>query len=205
METMNLGAIEWGVAGSVSPGQSESGDRHLVCPFPDGVLVAALDGLGHGNGAATAATKAAQVIRERAQEPVIALIRRCHEELRATRGVVMSAASFNIAYGLMTWLGVGNVQGVLRHSGTQSLKPQETLLLRAGVVGIQLPPLAAAVLPVLPGDILIFATDGVRSDFAQAPLDINTPQKAAENILSRFGKGNDDALVLVAKFLGNRT
>jgi phosphoserine phosphatase RsbX len=201
METMNLGAVEWGVAGSVSPGQSESGDRHLVCPFPDGVLVAVLDGLGHGNGAAAASTRAVRVLEESAQEPIIALVRRCHEELRATRGVVTSVASFNISYGLMTWLGVGNVQGVLRHS----VGSQEQLLLRAGVVGVQLPPLQAAILPVLPGDILIFATDGVRSDFAQAPLYIDTPQKAAENILSRFGKGNDDALVLVAKFLGNRT
>jgi phosphoserine phosphatase RsbX len=204
METMNLGAVEWGVAVSAFPGQSESGDHHVVCSFPDGVLVAVFDGLGHGNGAATAATKAASMLEERAREPVIALVRRCHEELRATRGVVMSAASFNIAYGLMTWLGVGNVQGVLRHSGTQRPHSQEELLLRAGIVGVQLPPLQAAVLPVLPGDILIFATDGVRGDFAQAPLYFDTPQKAAENILSRFGKGNDDALVLVAKFLGNR-
>jgi phosphoserine phosphatase RsbX len=205
METKNLGAVEWGVAGSAFPGQSESGDHHVVSSFPDGVLVAVLDGLGHGNGAATAATKAASVLEERAREPVIALVRRCHEELRATRGVVMSAASFNIAYGLMTWLGVGNVQGVLRHSGTQRPHSQEELLLRAGVVGVQLPPLQAAVLPVLPGDILIFATDGVRGDFAQAPLYFDAPQQVAENILSRFGKGNDDALVLVAKFLGNRT
>jgi phosphoserine phosphatase RsbX len=117
----------------------------------------------------------------------------------------MSAASFNIAYGLMTWLGVGNVLGILRHPGTQRPHSQETLLLRAGVVGGLLPPLQAAVLPVLPGDVLIFATDGVRDDFAEAPLHLDTPQKAAEDILSRFAKGNDDALVLVAKFLGNRT
>jgi phosphoserine phosphatase RsbX len=204
METMNLGAVEWGVAGSVSPGQSQSGDHHVVCSFPDGVLVAVLDGLGHGDEAAAAATKAVRVLEDSAQEPIIALVRRCHEELRPTRGAVMSVASFAISYGLMTWMGVGNVQGVLRHSGTQKFKPQETLLLRAGIVGIQLPPLAAAVLPVLPGDILIFATDGVRGDFAQGPLEANTLQEAAENILQRFGKGNDDALVLVAKFLGNR-
>jgi negative regulator of sigma-B (phosphoserine phosphatase) len=205
METMNQGAVEWGIAGSVSPGQSQSGDRHVVCPFPDGFLMAVLDGLGHGNGAALAAARAVRVLEEGAHEPIIALMRRCHEELRATRGAVMSVASFNISYGLMTWLGVGNVQGILRHSGTQSLKPPEVLLLRAGVVGMFLPPLGAAVLPVLPGDILIFATDGVREDFAQSSLESDTPQKAAEEILSQFGKGNDDALVLVARFLENRT
>ena len=45
------------------------------------------------------------VLKENVQEPIIALVRRCHEELRATRGVVMSAAAFNVEYGLMTWQG----------------------------------------------------------------------------------------------------
>jgi len=60
-------------------------------------------------------------------------------------------------------------------------------------------------LPVFPGDFLILATDGVRGDFAHAPLDCDTPQEAAQNLLSRFGRDNDDALVLVAKFLGNHS
>jgi negative regulator of sigma-B (phosphoserine phosphatase) len=201
METMNLRAAEWGVAGSTLAGQSESGDRHVVCSFPDRILVAVLDGLGHGVEAAAAAKKGVSVLEDSAPEPIIALVQRCHQELRATRGVVMSIASFSISYGLMTWMGVGNVQGVLQRSRNS----QERLLLRAGVVGVQLPPLQAAVLPVLPGDTLIFATDGVRSDFTQVPLYIDSPQRAAENIVSRFGKRNDDALVLVARFLGNGT
>ena len=198
---MNLRVAEWGVAGSALPGQSESGDRHVVCSFPDGILVAVLDGLGHGGEAAAAAMKGIRVLEDSAPEPIIALVQRCHQELRNTRGVVMSIASFSISYGLMTWMGVGNVQGLLRRSQNS----QEQLLLRAGVVGVQLPPLQAAVLPLVPGDTLIFATDGVRSNFAEAPVYIDSPQKAADNIVSRFGKGDDDALVLVAKFLGNPT
>ena len=205
METMKVGAIEWGVAASALPGESQSGDQHVVCTFPDGALVAVLDGLGHGEQAAAAATKAARVLEHAAELPLIALVQRCHEELRDTRGVVMSVAAFTFSYGLMAWMGVGNVQGVLRHADSQAFKSEEMLLLRAGVVGIQLPPLAAAVLPVLPGDILILATDGVGGNFAQGPLKGSTLQEAAENILARFWKGNDDALVLVAKFLGNHT
>jgi phosphoserine phosphatase RsbX len=203
MEAMKAGTIEWGVAGSVLPGQSRSGDQHIVCSLPDGVLIAVLDGLGHGEEAAAAATKAARVLERDAKLPVIPLVRHCHEELKATRGVAMSVASFTVSYSLMEWIGVGNVQGVLWRADTKTLKSQEMLLLRAGVVGVHLPPLAAAVLPVRPGDILIFATDGVRGDFAQEPLKANVLQEAAENILERFWKGNDDALVLVARFWGN--
>ena len=51
-----------------------------------------------------------------AHEPIISLIRRCHEALRGTRGVVMSIASLNTHDRTMVWLGVGNVEGVLlRH------------------------------------------------------------------------------------------
>ena len=144
METMTTRAIELGVAGSVLPGQTQSGDHHVVCSFPDGVLIAVLDGLGHGEEAAAAATKAVCVLEHGARMPIIPLVQRCHEQLKATRGVVVSIASLTISYGLMAWMGVGNVQGVLRRADTQTHKSQETLLLRAGVVGIHLPPLAAA-------------------------------------------------------------
>src|SRR5919201_1803066 len=87
--------IDWGAATLALPGQAESGDRHLVQPFPNGALVAAVDGLGHGPAAAAAAQIAIDILEEHAHEPLIALVRRCHEGLLNTRGVVMSLAAFN--------------------------------------------------------------------------------------------------------------
>ena len=198
--------LDWGVASLPLNGQSESGDRSVVQFFPGGVLLGVIDGLGHGNEAALAASAAESILRAQPQEPVISLVRQCHENLRSTRGVVMSLVSFDILHGLMTWLGVGNVRGVLRRSGSSSNLPQEELLLRAGVIGgqIPLPPLQAAVLPVFQGDTLFLASDGIRGEFAleQAPSEMS--QRTAQFILSRFAKGNDDALVLVARVGGNR-
>jgi phosphoserine phosphatase RsbX len=198
--------LDWGVASLPLNGQSESGDRSVVQFFPGGVLLGVIDGLGHGNEAALAASAAESILRAQPQEPVISLVRQCHENLRSTRGVVMSLVSFDILHGLMTWLGVGNVRGVLRRSGSSSNPPQEELLLRAGVIGgqIPLPPLQAAVLPVFQGDTLFLASDGIRGEFAleQAPSEMS--QRTAQVILSRFANGNDDALVLVARIGGNR-
>ena len=198
--------LDWGVASLPLNGQSESGDRSVVQFFPGGVLLGVIDGLGHGNEAALAASAAESILRAQPQEPVISLVRQCHENLRSTRGVVMSLVSFDILHGLMTWLGVGNVRGVLRRSGSSSNLPQEELLLRAGVIGgqIPLPPLQAAVLPVFQGDTLFLASDGIRGEFAleQAPSEMS--QRTAQVILSRFANGNDDALVLVARIGGNR-
>jgi len=186
------------------PGQSKSGDLHVVASFPRGMLVAALAGIGHGDEAASAASAVRAILEAHAAEPIIALIERCHEGLRATRGVAVSVASFNMPQGLITWMGVGNVQGVLLRRGPSGSGTEESLLLRAGVVGVQLPSLRVSVLSVSAGDTLVFATDGIETDFDRRLARNDRPRQAAESILSRHGKTTDDALVLVARYLGDR-
>ena len=194
--------VEYGVAKFVLPGQGESGDHHLVCCTRSGILIAAIDGIGHGEEAANASKAAATVLRNSADEPIISLVERCHEKLRATRGVVLSVAYIEPEHGMMTWLGVGNVQGVLMRADAKKGKSKESLLLRAGVVGSQLPALQATVLPIVAGDTLFFVTDGVRVDFSATLSALENPQRAADRILEQYRRGNDDALVLVARLTG---
>lgn len=197
--------IEYGVAGYALPGQSESGDRHLVLHRSTDVLVAVIDGLGHGDEAAAAAKLAVSVLREGRDEPVIALMKLCHESLRSTRGVVMSMASIDAQHGLMTWIGVGNVRGLLlRHGALRGTVPEE-LLLRGGVVGAQLPPLQASVLPLTNGDTLVFATDGIGNGFGEDLSALEPPQKCADRILATHCRRNDDALVVVSRYRESRT
>jgi phosphoserine phosphatase RsbX len=204
METVSSMLLDWGVASLPLDGQSESGDRYVVQFFPGGVLLAVIDGVGHGYEAAAAANSAEFILRAQPQEPVISLVRRCHESLRSTRGVVMSVASFDTSHGLMTWLGVGNVQGVIRRTGFMPIPRRDELLLRAGIIGGEIPPLQAAVLPVWHGDTIYLATDGIDGEFAQELKSPEMPKRAAEVILSRYAKGDDDALVLVARVVGNQ-
>ncbi|HEY6465375.1 MAG TPA: SpoIIE family protein phosphatase [Candidatus Acidoferrales bacterium] len=192
--------LEWGVAGVALPGFSESGDRHMFQPFDGGALVAVMDGLGHGPGAAAAAVEACSILEAQAGENVVLLMQRCHQGLKNTRGATISLASFNFRDSLMTWMGVGNVQGVFLRADKTRNDREESLLLRPGVVGSHLPSLQAAVLPVSPGDSLAFATDGVESSFEYSPLRCQPPGRAAEAILARHAKGKDDALILVARY-----
>jgi negative regulator of sigma-B (phosphoserine phosphatase) len=193
------------VAKSILPGQCESGDRHLVCCGRDGILVAAMDGIGHGEEAANAAEAAISILKASPDEPVISLVERCHEALRSTRGVVLSLASIDPKHGMMTWIGVGNVQGVLMRAGAKKGSVQEVLLLRGGVVGgSQLPALQAAVLPIAKGDTLVFVTDGIRGEFVEGLSALESPQRAADKILKQHGRGNDDALVLAVRLTGVR-
>jgi negative regulator of sigma-B (phosphoserine phosphatase) len=202
MEALITPALEWAVADLVQPGQSESGDRSVVLPTGEGGLVAVVDGLGHGAEAASAAKVAVRALERGANRPVVQLFRDCHSSLIGTRGAVISAAAFNARGETMTWLGVGDVEGRLLRAPSSASPRMESLLLRGGVVGVHLPTLVSEVVPIHRGDTLIFATDGVRSDFLDAPLPPLESQALADYILAHWGTQTDDALVLVVRYLG---
>jgi phosphoserine phosphatase RsbX len=205
METLVSLPIEWGMASRALPGQPESGDQQVVKAFPRGVLMAVLDGVGHGSEAATAATIARNILETHATDPVAALVQRCHAALHGTRGVALSIASLDALQGLLTWFGVGNVVGVLLRRSETLIPTERPLLLRAGLVGLQLPAfLEADRVRVSEGDTLVFATDGIHNDFARGLASSQPPEKAAKSILARHCKTTDDALVLVVRFLSAR-
>jgi phosphoserine phosphatase RsbX len=193
--------VEWGASTRTRPGESESGDRHVVQTSRNGVLLAAVDGLGHGPEAAEAAVRAVEVLKRHGDESINSLVKRCHADLRGTRGVVLSIASFDATDDTMTWLGVGNVEGALIRKYQKTAADHEMLLLRGGVVGVQLPELRTSVLPVASGDTLVFATDGIGGDFTGTVKAERPAQEIADLILERYTKGTDDALVLVARYL----
>jgi phosphoserine phosphatase RsbX len=192
--------LELGWAGTAL--EADSGDVHVVAEFDHGILVGVIDGLGHGYEAAVAANAAARVLAAFAGEPLPALVERCHEALRRTRGAVMSLASIDGRDGSMTWTGIGNVEGVLVPGAGAPERRRETILLRGGIVGYQLPAVRTATLSLTGGDTLVLATDGIHSGFWSDLTPHAGPQELADGILARHARGSDDALVLVARYLG---
>jgi hypothetical protein len=189
--------VDVGVATAALPGQVESGDMHVFAPHRDGVLIAAIDGLGHGSEAAHAARVACSVLEDEPGAELVDLFARCHSRLARSRGVVMSLASFG-AGGELVWLGVGNVEGSLLREGGGS----DAILLLGGVVGYALPRLRPSTTTVEPGDTLVLATDGIHHGFFIGLDAALPPQALADRILAEHGKGSDDALALVARYLG---
>lgn len=195
-----IAPVDFGIASFVQGDQTESGDLSVAHCTLDRALIAAIDGIGHGKSAAHAARVAAGVLESSADEPLALLVENCHEALRLTRGVVLSLASVDFRRNLLTWIGVGNVQGVLVRPTGADHAATDTLLLRPGVVGSQLPNLQAATLLISPGDTLAFATDGIRSDFSSDLFPYESPQRSADRILNKHCKGTDDALIFIARF-----
>jgi hypothetical protein len=196
--------IEWGVAAAPYAGESENGDLHVVERFEGGTLVAAIDALGHGPMAATAAVHAARVFAEGAGTPIGELCRRVHRALTGSRGVVASLLTFDFRTGTMTWAGVGNVEVVLVRGGTDGSVTFSGLVTMGGIFGGEFPEVRPQQLPIEAGDVVVFATDGVRREFVNSIDPTVEPTQLAADLLSRYQKGTDDALVLVVRYIGRQ-
>jgi serine phosphatase RsbU (regulator of sigma subunit) len=193
--------IDWSVSTRPYDGERECGDAYVVVNIPNGVLMAVIDGLGHGSEAAEASRAAVKTITDNASESVTRLISICHGTLHNTRGAALSIVSIDAASNTLTWAGVGNVEGMLFRADETMAPLRESLPLRSGVVGYQIQAVRANTLPVFAGDVLVMVTDGILTQFTEASL-IGGADDIAAGILERYGKDTDDALALVARYIG---
>lgn len=195
-------ALEWDVAATPAPGENALGDRAVVAFAEYQVLLAVIDGLGHGPDAAAAAQEAASVLERSAGRDPAATVLECHRALRNTRGAAVSLASIDLREQTMTWLGVGNVEARLLHAA-DPIQVTDSLLLHSGIVGHEVPHLSAQTTAVARGDVLIFATDGIRRDFADVLVPSGSCRAIADHILHESALGSDDMLVLVVRYLAS--
>ena len=197
--------IEWGIATRCRSREARSGDVGVVTLVSGGALVAGIDGIGHGHEAARAAGRAADVVRASGGRDLVALIGRCHDALRGTRGAAISLAYVSGAQSEMTWVGVGNVEGRVLSGDPLASGPKAALPLARGVPGHELPAVSTATVAVRPGDVLVLATDGIDAAFADS-LDISgRPESISERIVAEHWKRADDALAVSVRYLGDRS
>jgi phosphoserine phosphatase RsbX len=194
--------LERGAAGQAHGGHGRSGDVAVFAPSERGGLVAVIDGLGHGDAAADAAEKAAELLHEHADDPPQELLQRCHQALRRTRGAVMTLAWFDLEERTMAWTGVGNVEARFVRAGDRGDARHASPVVLGGVVGYNLPQVRMGTIPLEPGDAVVLATDGVRADYSSSLESGIAAQELAERVLERHGKGTDDALAVVVRYLG---
>jgi phosphoserine phosphatase RsbX len=192
--------IETAFANLPLPGQSESGDLCLIKRVGKGTLLAVVDGLGHGQEAASAAHAAVGAIDKYSREPLIDLVRRSRDALVGLRGVVLGLAFLDPQAATMTWLGVGNIGGILLRADAGNRPSRITMVPNAGFIGGEPAHPTARSVPLALGDTVILFSDGIKDGFAETLALSNSPQEIADLIITRHVKGNDDALVLVARY-----
>ena len=192
---MSMGDLRWAERSRPIPGELESGDLHLVVPFPGGALLAVVDGLGHGQEAAAAARLATDTLRVNPARRPADQIADCHAALKGSRGAAMLVVSVSFTPPAISWAGVGNVEGWQVGRGGRA-----ALLSRPGVVGYQIPAPAERNRALAPGDLLVLASDGISAGF----IDLIAPdcdlEQTASAVLSTHARASDDALVLLARY-----
>jgi negative regulator of sigma-B (phosphoserine phosphatase) len=195
-------AFEWAIAEASAPGEAVSGDRAVVVRDRHAYLIAAIDGLGHGEGAAEAASVAANTVTANSAEPLDNLLVLCHQAMVATRGAAVTLGRVDATNASLSWVGVGNVEAFLvRHTPTGAA-PVHSPVLSGGIVGFNLPRVSVRTVDLRAGDLIVFATDGVDPKYAD-DIRLGTDVKSlAEHILRHWSKSNDDALVLATRFRG---
>jgi len=193
--------LERGEAGAPLAGESRSGDLAVFAPYEGGALVATIDGLGHGPAAAAASEVAAGILTERPDDQPEALLKRCHNALRTTRGVVATLAWFDLASGGLTWTGIGNVEGRLVRAARKRGDSDDSPTLFGGVLGWSLPAVRVVRTELQPGDCLVMATDGVAADFGSSLMPGVPAEEQAKRVLASHARGSDDALVVAVRYL----
>lgn len=189
------------VAGRPCRPGDPSGDRYVVHPAvidgADDILIAGIDGSGHGPVAARAAALAQTAVREHPDEAPATLLRLCHARLAGSRGAAMTIARFQVRQRRLVWAGVGNVEAVLADANPTATRARIRLPIPGGVIGYQIPKVHEAWQVFPEAGVLVMATDGIGAGF---PADVDArraPAALAEALLVQHGRPTDDALVVV--------
>jgi hypothetical protein len=174
-------------------GLSICGDSFVVEEREGEVLAAVIDGLGHGYESSVAAVRAVEVIREHADLSVGAILQRCHQELRATRGAAVGVIKV-AANGEGEFCGIGNIE-------VQSLNGQPpSIFCLAGIVGHNMRTSKVMRVAMKPGDIYCLMSDGVSTRGDLKSCLPGPPETVARRIVEHWGRDHDDATALILGF-----
>jgi hypothetical protein len=178
-------------------GEDECGDDWAVEVVEDRPVAMLVDGLGHGPGAALAASAAMALFRDVATRSPETMLGAMHTALRNTRGAALSIATIQHARGTVRFCGIGNVDGrVITADSSRQLMPQ------SGIVGHTMPRILASEVPWAVGGRLVMHSDGISSRWNAADypgLLVRHPALLAGVIFRDFARERDDATVLVLR------
>jgi anti-sigma regulatory factor (Ser/Thr protein kinase) len=178
-------------------GETVCGDDAIALRSGDSLLIAVADGLGHGPPARIASSAAMEAFAASPAREPGALLTACGPALRATRGAVALVAILEELS--LTIAGAGNVTGMVLGP-----KTSQRMLGNAHILGSpQRPPRFDQQQIALDAyRTVILFSDGIsaRADLSDEPETTRHPPIAvAQRLMERFGRRDDDVLVLVAR------
>jgi hypothetical protein len=179
------------------PGEKVCGDRWCFHERVEGILVAGIDGLGHGFGAEQASSEACRILEAEKHRPALRLMQILHEGLRPTRGAAVTLLEVDWDAGRVTSVAVGNVTAALINGNETKRIASDN-----GIVGHVMARPRELTHPCQPDTVLVLHSDGLTSSW-QADRYPGLMQHHAAliaGVLYRDCKrGRDDCLVVVIR------
>jgi len=179
------------------PGEVACGDRWCYHERVEGILVAGIDGLGHGLGAEQAATEACRVFDAEKHRPPQRLMQILHEALRPTRGAAVTLLEVDWDAGRITSVGVGNVAAAVIN-GTETKR----IATDNGIVGHVISRPRELVNACQPGAVVVLHSDGLTASWQvdRYPGLMQHHAALIAGVLYRDCKrGRDDSLIVVIR------
>jgi anti-sigma regulatory factor (Ser/Thr protein kinase) len=191
---------EVGVVGRALEHEPCCGDHAAFVRRDDALVLAVIDGVGHGHPARDAADAAVAAFLAHAAESPAEILAACDAALHSTRGAVMAVARLREDGGQVEHAAVGNIMmRVERYRSARILGGTPATL---GARGARRKPFTEA-LAVDPGEVILLYTDGLKSRVNLSDDDPDLlrehPVVIAQRVIERFARPNDDALVMVAR------
>jgi anti-sigma regulatory factor (Ser/Thr protein kinase) len=192
--------VDVGVSTRPHPKMAVNGDAFVVSQARQRVLVAVIDGLGHGPLAHLAAEAARRYVESHADQQLSSIFVGVGRACRATQGVVMALARVDWWPLRLTFASVGNVEARVLGSSNPI-----NLLARRGVLGMRAPPPLITEHRWEDGMVVVLHSDGLTARWrAQDVLGSSASAEArAQHCLRAFARDDDDATVLVVQQLGS--
>jgi hypothetical protein len=156
------------------------------------------DGLGHGPFAKEAVDKASECFIACEEKDPVDIIRKMHDYVRRTRGLVGTVAICDKISGEWRICGVGNILTRM-YSGIQ----YKNYMAYNGTIGLNIPnSMNSSAFPLERNQHLVMCSDGIttRWDTTKFPHIFRyDPMVLAASIYKDFNRGTDDSSILIAK------
>jgi serine/threonine protein phosphatase PrpC len=176
---------------------AKNGDAFVMERWGESALVGVIDGVGHGQLAFQAAQEARLFVETHFDRPLDTLFFGVGRACRGTQGVVMALARFDWGREKLTFASVGNIES--RMFGC----PQKmNFIVRRGLIGLNAPNAVVTEHPWGPSQVMVLHSDGVSThwEWEDYPeLRDASAVSAAQKLLHRLARDNDDATVVVVK------
>lgn len=170
------------------------GDSGCHWTTPDTTMLCLVDGVGHGESAAYAASQSLMHVAENLDNTIEEIICGCDVFIRNTRGVAMGIAAIRHQKKIIEFAGVGNIHGMF--SGSRASR----LFSDPGIVGAGFNKVNICIIDFADSAMVSMFTDGVTGDaykiIEQLP-DQHDLDYVASQIEQECGKDEDDVGMLL--------